>query len=65
MGAVVSCATKWFVALGTGSQIAVVGGAIIVVAGVLYGSYKIYKYCTKTEKVSESTFKSEKPPTLK
>jgi hypothetical protein len=44
-----SAAATWIAGLGIGSQIAVVGGSLIVVVALSYGGYKLYKYCTKSE----------------
>lgn len=45
---------SWLTGLTVGWQVAVCAESIIIIVGGCYGSYKLYKYCTRTENIFES-----------
>lgn len=48
------CVASTVSSLWSTSPLIVVGGAAVLCIGGCYGIYKLYKYCSKTEKVSEA-----------
>jgi len=56
--------TSWIGTLSNTSKIVVLGGSLIVAVGLIYGGHQLYKYCTRTEKVSEAKTPTNRPLTI-